>query len=121
MFFSTSLPSKNTIFHDFITMMEQNNMDLEFQFLLMVQPAGKDQATNGTGIKLSSYCEPGFQVPSINIFSVVIYRVKDTHVTFTGVQAPICDVAFPGQDAIPAFLSYSKKPMEIKNKNKNMG
>lgn len=48
-------------------MMEQNNMDLEFQFLLTVQPAGKAQATEGTGAKLSSYCDPGFQVPGINI------------------------------------------------------
>ena len=80
MFFGACLSSKNTIFDDFITTMEQNNMDLEFQFLLTVQPAGKAQATKGTRIKLSSYCNPGFQVLGINIFSIVIYRVKDTHV-----------------------------------------
>ena len=68
LFFSMSLCSKNIIFHDFITVVEQNNMDLKFQFLLTVQLARKAQATKGTGIELSSYCVPGFQVLGINIF-----------------------------------------------------
>lgn len=52
-FFSTSLSSKNIVFHDFITMMEQNNMGLVFPFLPTVQLAGKAQATKRTGIELS--------------------------------------------------------------------
>lgn len=60
MLLSTSLSSKNIIFQDFITVVEQKNANLECQFLLTVQLTRETWDTKSTETELSSYCDPGF-------------------------------------------------------------
>lgn len=79
MFLNTFLSSENIIFHDFISIVEQKNMDLEFQFPLTVQLVRKAQSTKSARAELSSYCKPGFQIAGVSIFSLVICMIKDTH------------------------------------------
>lgn len=74
-----SVSFKNIRCHDFIMMVEQKNMDLEFQLLLTVRLARKAQVTESSRTELPSYCLPGFQVPFIGKFSPVTYVTKDTH------------------------------------------
>lgn len=90
MFLSTSLSSKNIIFHGVIAMVEQKNEDLEFQSFLTVELARKAQASKSTRTELSSYSEPGFQVAFINNFpSWFIWTL--TCVSFTCVCASTGD------------------------------
>lgn len=119
MFLGTSLFSKNIIFHDFITMVEQKNMALEFQLLLTVQLARETQDTETTETELSSFCDPGFQVAGSNNFSTVIYMIKDTDMCeLYSMPAPIGDAEFQGTGTIDV-LSHSNMLMQIKHEWKN--
>lgn len=87
-------------------------MDLEFQFLVTVQLPRKAQATKSTRTELSSYCEPGLQVLSINNFLTVIYVIRDLHMfEFISMHAPIGEAEFPGTNTIDTSPCLTQKSL----------